>query len=132
MTSSTGAGMMHFGAVDETTKRLVARCVQVPWLREAEEEQEREAAKKYLGIGMNPKAAESSLSVMEVATHKEKPGVQTPSREKDGIKAATKKKETPPDINVANEVGNGVSLRHEADGHGLGELKSPFEVEGEA
>lgn len=133
MTSTTGAGMMHFGAVDETTKRLVARCVQVPWLREAEEEQEMEVAKQYLGIGLNAKAAESSLSVMEVAAHKEKPGVQTPSREKDEIVAASrKKKEAPPVISVTHEVGNGVSLTVESDGHGLGELKSPFEVEGEA
>ena len=132
MTSSTGVGMLHFGAVDETTKRLVRRCVQVPWLQELEEKQEKDIARNCLGLGLNPEAAKSSLSVMEVAVHKERPGVQTPSRGMDERKASVAKKATVTDINVDHEVGNGVSLGNEGEENGLGELKSPFEVEGEA
>ena len=133
MTSSSGAGMMHFGGVDETTKRLVSRCVQVPWLRDAEEQQEKELSKKFLGIGINARAGESSLSVMEVASHKERPGVQTPSRGRDeGNVAAMKDSEIAIRDNIDHGLGNGVSLGNDRDGNGLGELKSPFEVEGEA
>ena len=81
MMASDG-GMTHFGAVDETTKRLVARCVKVKWLQEDEEANESETghvAKKFLGVDL-PSAMTSSVSVIEVAAHKEKPGVKTPSR----------------------------------------------------
>ncbi|MCJ1435446.1 hypothetical protein MMC27_004819 [Xylographa pallens] len=133
MTGSSGAGMMHFGGVDETTKRLVSRCVQVPWLRDAEEQQEKELSKKFLGIGINARAGESSLSVMEVASHKEKPGVQTPSRGRDeGNVAAMKDSGIAIRDTIDHGLGNGVSLGNDRDGNGLGELKSPFEVEGEA
>ena len=132
MTSTTGVGMLHFGAVDETTKRLVSRCVQVPWLQDSEEEQEKNIARNYLGLGLHPEAAKSSLSVMEVAVYKEKPGVQTPSRGTDERRASVAEKATVTDINIDHEVGNGVSLGNEGEGNGLGELKSPFEVEGEA
>ena len=132
MTSNTGVGMLHFGAVDETTKRLVSRCVQVPWLQDSEEEQEKDMARNYLGLGLHPEAAKSSLSVMEVAVHKAKPGVQTPSRGTDERKASVAKKVTVTDIAIDHEVGNGVSLGNDGEENGLGELKSPFEVEGEA
>ena len=125
MTSSGGAGM-HFGAVDETTKRLVGRCVQVQWLREIEEEQEKELTGKFLGIGLNFKAGESNLSMVEVAAHKEKPGVHTPSRGKEEVEALMGETAT------GIDVGHGVSITISDSCPGLGDLKSPFEVEGEA
>ena len=94
-------GVLHFGATDETTKRLVQRCTGVKWLRQLEDAESSTSgsgntspkingngaasggqgpfAGRYLGIGINRKAAESSLSVLEVAAQTEKPGVQTPS-----------------------------------------------------
>lgn len=78
-----GMGSAHFGATDETTRRLGARCAQVAWLKEAAaldgQAAVDEAGKKLLGIGLNAKAGESSLSVVEVAAHKAKPGEVTPS-----------------------------------------------------
>ena len=132
MTSSNLPGMMHFGAIDETTKRLVSRCVQVPWLRETEEQQEN-LSKNFLGIGINSKAAESSLSVMEVAGHTEKPGIQTPSRGRDEVKVASLKKNgIAMDSSVDGGVGNGVPLGDDTSTIRLDDSKSPFEVEGEA
>lgn len=99
----------HFGAVDETTKRLVGRCVRVPWLMDndhatpepAEEERGRDAkvttARKLLGAEI-PGGMASSLSVVEVTTQKERPGVRT------------------------GEAGVTTTIQE----------KSPFEVEGEA
>ena len=112
--------------MDETTKRLVGRCVQIPWLREIEEDRDKELANKYLGIGVNVKAGESNLSMVEVAAHKVKPGVQTPSRGKEEVEALMGETTSP------IEVGNGVSITVSDGYQGLGELKSPFEVEGEA
>ena len=126
MTSSSGVGMVHFGAVDETTKRLVNRCVKVPWLQEGEEELEKQVGKK-LTIGSNARAAESSLSVLEVASHKEKPGVQTPSREKEGGEGDKVKEEVEDD-----SIGNGVKVRTDKmEKIDSPKLMSPFEVEGE-
>lgn len=86
--TSSGSAMNHFGAVDETTKRLVGRCIRVSWLKEEVDGQASGAvAKKLLGI-QHSDAMTSSLSVVEVAAHTEKPGVQTPSREKDGAREA--------------------------------------------
>ena len=159
MTSSGSVGLLHFGAIDETTKRLVGRCSKVKWLREGTEEDQNG---KRLAIGENLKAADSSLSVLEVAVHKEKPGVQTPSRDKDRVKAdegrpnADDTEKTSEEVRKADEkrtkvvqeaekkaeaektnkdgsVGNGVSiLVDRTRGVGLAELASPFEVEGEA
>ncbi|KAI4165124.1 MAG: hypothetical protein LQ342_001401 [Letrouitia transgressa] len=89
MTSTGGAMEHHFGAVDETTKRLVGRCVGVPWLREevegeeegsgsGSEQQAKKKKKKLLDVALAAGMA-SALSVVEVTTQKEKPGVQTPS-----------------------------------------------------
>ena len=127
MTSSGGAGM-HFGAVDETTKRLVNRCMRVPWLREADGE--KADAKNLLSIGVNEAAHKSSLSMLEVAAHTAKPGVQTPSRVRDGTEKA--RKETVEDGGGDLIEGNGVLVGGDASGKTLGELQSPFEVEGEA
>ena len=126
MTSSSGVAMMHFGAIDETTKRLVSRCVKVPWLQEGEEQLERLVGKK-LTIGGNAKAAESSLSVLEVAVHKEKPGVQTPSRETE----VEERDEGRGDVEDQS-IGNGVMISMDkAEKIENPILMSPFEVEGE-
>ncbi|KAL9131910.1 MAG: hypothetical protein Q9217_000270 [Psora testacea] len=110
-----GNSMGHFGAVDETTKRLVRRCAKVSWLNEESSDSDgdkRSSTKhkqKLLSVSM-PSAMESSLSVVEVAAQKSKPGVKTPSREKDWV----------------------ATLGDELHTTSLGQGNSPFEVEGEA
>lgn len=138
-----GERILHFAEVDETTKRLVARCRKVEWLRDPERDILTESPKEEeallvghgvpvpatkdgvveykeettqvltpvspilaggicppklvepssprvvtaldaeqaeaLGMHLEP-ARSSSVSVLEVAAHKEKPGVMTPSR----------------------------------------------------
>ena len=109
--------MGHFGVVDETTKRLVGRCARVIWLREDISDAEGEnrsptnLKQRLLSVDM-PSAMESSTSVLEVAAQKSKPGLQTPSREKDGVASS------------GIELGSATLS--------LGTEKSPFEVEGEA
>lgn len=95
--------IQHFEDVDETTKRLVFRCATVDWLRdlptsrssasptdqeneqidqsqEAERHHHRKpSAIRRLGMHLEP-ASSSTLSVKEVASQHEKPGVITPSR----------------------------------------------------
>jgi len=100
----------HFAPVDETTVRLVKRCcTTVPWLQEADidsrsnsysdaeggasapvtpisgsqenviGEGQKELARRMLG--MNVKGGnESATSVVEVAAHMARPGIQTPSK----------------------------------------------------
>lgn len=96
----------HFAPVDETTKRLVDRCTAVPWLKppiitrtdtnetngsdsavqspveSAVGDGQKELARRMLGMSVEGGEA-SSTSVLEVASHTEKPGVLTPSRVKD-------------------------------------------------
>ena len=124
----------HFGAVDETTKRLVRRCRNVDWLADPDDEmleqsesptderrsepsspispskpprpalpaprklKKRESSKaSTLTIGqfLAPQlegARKSSLSMLEVAAQRERPGVITPSRNpilKHGSREAT-------------------------------------------
>ncbi len=69
----------HFGAVDETTKRLVGRCRRVGWLEDEEAPglSPTWVKQRFLGVDL-PSAMESSLSVVEVTTQREKPGVKTP------------------------------------------------------
>ncbi|KAL9118609.1 MAG: hypothetical protein Q9187_004842 [Circinaria calcarea] len=150
MASNGGVGMLHFGAVDETTTRLVERCLRVAWLRETEGPGDGEAGdrltaekrpKKKGAIGGNAKAGESSLSVLEVAAHKEKPGVQTPS-----LRLGKKGRDQDQDTDGGgggggggvikdDSVGNGVVIHADADvdadAHDpdLSVLTSPFEVE---
>ncbi|KAF2657816.1 hypothetical protein K491DRAFT_714111 [Lophiostoma macrostomum CBS 122681] len=97
----------HFAPVDETTQRLVTRCIAVPWLQPASPDSssvsdsnghasatqspisngpehvigngQKELARRTLGMSVQS-GGESSTSVLEVAAHTEKPGVQTPSR----------------------------------------------------
>ncbi|KAF2752220.1 hypothetical protein M011DRAFT_463680 [Sporormia fimetaria CBS 119925] len=91
----------HFAPVDETTERLVARCTSVPWLqppsaasnkttksngkappipppRAGSRGSQKDVARRALGMSVNA-GGESLTSVLEVAAHTEKPGVQTPS-----------------------------------------------------
>lgn len=91
----------HFERPDETTVRLVGRCLKVHWLRDHDSEAlalrvdletqspveevvkagHAVVAKKLLGISL-PEAQESALSVNEVAKQQAKPGIDTPSRAK--------------------------------------------------
>ncbi|KAH7063705.1 hypothetical protein B0J12DRAFT_643800 [Macrophomina phaseolina] len=87
----------HFEANDETTIRLAKRCAEVPWLKRRasfsldgaagrdspSQEGHKTVAQRMLGMSV-PAAGESALSVLEVAAHQEKPGVQTPSKVRDG------------------------------------------------
>ena len=132
----------HFGAIDETTKRLVRRCRNVSWLADPEDDvpeqyespsderrsepsspispskpprpalpaprklKKRESSKgSTLTIGqfLAPQlegARKSSLSMLEVAAQRERPGVITPSRNpalKNGLReAAIQNKARPP------------------------------------
>lgn len=86
----------HFEANDETTIRLAKRCSEVVWLKRRasfsvdgtagrdspNQEGHKTVAQRMLGMSV-PAAGESALSVMEVAAHQEKPGVQTPSKGRD-------------------------------------------------
>ncbi|KAH9862299.1 hypothetical protein IAQ61_010502 [Plenodomus lingam] len=89
----------HFAPVDDTTVRLVKRCTSVQWLQppastaggdsandhsnaqspaEQSANGQKEFARRALGMSVHG-AGESTNSVLEIATHTEKPGVQTPS-----------------------------------------------------
>lgn len=88
----------HFAPVDETTQRLVIRCTSVPWLQPQTAKNElgssnndsttssndhvsngqKELTRRALGMSVHD-GGESSTSVLEIASHTEKPGVQTPS-----------------------------------------------------
>lgn len=88
----------HFAPVDETTVRLVNRCTSVEWLQPASDtppndsstrqspvEQAANGQKEYArrALGMTVQGGnESSTSVLEIAGHTAKPGVQTPSMTK--------------------------------------------------
>lgn len=99
----------HFAPVDETTERLVKRCTAVQWLQPLSSDSnnvpesnggssatqspiiggpehvkgdgQKEFARRTLGMSVHT-GGESATSVLEVAAHTEKPGVQTPSRVK--------------------------------------------------
>ncbi|RYF48663.1 MAG: DUF2013 domain-containing protein, partial [Cytophagaceae bacterium] len=88
----------HFAPVDETTQRLVTRCTSVNWLQRIATDGsgpngnnssttspvdqaangQKELARRALGMSVQG-GGESSTSVLEIAGHTEKPGVQTPS-----------------------------------------------------
>ncbi|KAF2122045.1 hypothetical protein BDV96DRAFT_482519 [Lophiotrema nucula] len=83
----------HFAPVDETTCRLVKRCTDVQWLQPPASDSnhknvvgngQKELARRTLGMSVQA-GGESATSVLEIATHMEKPGVQTPSRGKDVV-----------------------------------------------
>jgi hypothetical protein len=87
----------HFAPVDGTTQRLVTRCTSVQWLQptgaggsstnghssttspiDPMVNGQKELARRALGMSVEG-GGESSTSVLEIATHTVKPGVQTPS-----------------------------------------------------
>lgn len=142
--TSVGA---HFGMVDETTVRLVGRCERVGWLQGGDDDDDggeggqgkEKVAKKFLGVDMAARMA-SSLSVVEVTTQKERPGVLTGSRGREEMEKEEEEEKEEPE-----SFGRGGDARDEdgagggsGNGNGLdvGEAtlsqdKSPFEVEGE-
>ena len=129
-------GNHHFGAVDETTKRLVGRCGRVGWLQQ-EDESPRTPTKmkqRLLSVSM-PSAMGSSLSVVEVAAQTSKPGVKTPSRSADDGRRddETTDDSGGPDTAVIG-AGNRSAFAAGNDGveKAMGVEKSPFEVEGES
>ncbi len=127
-------GNYHFGAVDETTKRLVGRCGRVGWLKQEGDSpgSPTKMKQRLLSVSM-PSAMESSLSVVEVAAQKSKPGVKTPSRAADESKDVKHDAEGP-DIQGVGDGGGGGGLASSNDGvrKAMEMPKSPFEVEGEA
>ncbi|KZF21937.1 hypothetical protein L228DRAFT_262045 [Xylona heveae TC161] len=110
----------HFAPIDDTTARLVGRVASVSWLAN-ETRDSGEVARRLLRIHEGP-AGESSLSVAEVASQQEKPGVLTPSRDPTAKGRAASKEE---EIIIASEHG----IVHSTEAVSAG--KSPFEVEGE-
>lgn len=75
----------HFAPVDNTTLRLVERCLRVSWLATDPNEADdvsttTKTNPSTLGISLSETATASSLSVVEVAGLKERPGVMTKSR----------------------------------------------------
>ncbi|KAG0635261.1 hypothetical protein HOY80DRAFT_1057637 [Tuber brumale] len=95
----------HFQPVDQTTIRLVSRCANVPWLRStsAENVHPENPAHRILGMSLTHHG-QSSVTLLEVASKSEKPGVITPSR-KLGTGGA----------NIdGNSNGNGVEIAGEA------------------
>lgn len=137
----------HFGAVDETTKRLVGRCVRVPWLKVEDDEHHdsREghvARKKLLGAEI-PAGMASSLSVVEVTTtQKERPGVLTGSREREEEQERERERQERgrsggddsdvQTIKDGGEIGSEGRRLDTSTATSILPEKSPFEVEGEA
>lgn len=120
-------GNNHFGAVDETTKRLVGRCGRVAWLKDEDTTSPNSPTKmnqRLLSVSI-PSAMESNLSVMEVAAQKSKPGVKTPSRANDErVDDATQR--------GGEANADATTVGDEAVSRAMDVEKSPFEVEGEA
>ncbi|KAI9834259.1 MAG: hypothetical protein M1819_003097 [Sarea resinae] len=133
----TNVRSAHFAPMDETTIRLVGRCAKVPWLRD-EGADAAGVAKRLLGMQLE-EARGSSLSVVEVAAQKEKPGVMTPSR--GDATLHRQDDEAPPvpaiavdgtdenDKPINNEIARNSPLEKTAAI--MPELRSPFEVDGE-
>ena len=119
----------HFGAVDETTKRLVGRCGRVGWLKDEEAPglSPTWVKQRFLSVDL-PSAMESSLSVVEVTTQREKPGVKTPSRAEDD-RATENNGNNGEGLGMGNS--GAVFADHDGIGKAVGVEKSPFEVEGE-
>ncbi|KAL8997067.1 MAG: hypothetical protein Q9169_003557 [Polycauliona sp. 2 TL-2023] len=133
MTASGGMMEHHFGAVDETTKRLVGRCVCVPWLQDehsdpGDEGEARGARRKLLDVEI-PGGMASSLSVVEVTTQKERPGLLStgsqPQKEEDDQDSQHVLRETDQQRRSDDKIEAGVPTAAIQE-------TSPFEVEGEA
>ena len=112
----------HFGAIDETTKRLVGRCGRVGWLKVEETPglSPTWVKNRLLSVDL-PSAMESNLSVVEVTTQRERPGVQTHSAS-----------ENNGNIVGFSEKSNSGAIMAGNDGivKGVGVGQSPFEVDG--
>ena len=102
----------HFAPIDDTTLRLVERCLRVSWLggddqsspdqpgsspasaslQAAEKlgQQSRNPAQRAMGISLAPSVAGSSWSVLEVAALKERPGVLTKSRRRESLESGSR------------------------------------------
>lgn len=99
----------------------MGRCAQVSWLKEEDEDQAGNTAnmvaKKLLGVEM-PSAMTSSLSVVDfAAAHDEEASVRAPRQGRDGA------------VGLDNwERGDGWRGYNKP----AGQVKSPFDVEGEA
>ncbi|KAL8675399.1 MAG: hypothetical protein Q9168_000230 [Polycauliona sp. 1 TL-2023] len=133
MTASGGMMEHHFGAVDETTKRLVARCVCVPWLQDEEDggEEAKGAARKLLDVEI-PGAMASSLSVVEVTTQQERPGPIAGPRQTENDEEDRQHVIRESDQQGSDDVG--VTRERPEAGVSAAAMQetSPFEVEGEA
>ncbi|KAH0542084.1 hypothetical protein FGG08_003464 [Glutinoglossum americanum] len=101
----------HFKPVDKTTVRLANRCGEVRWL--ANPEKPENAAKFHLGM-TNSQAKESSLSVVEVASLKERPGVMTPSRNEVEVSSALRGSSATADVKAKANGSSGFELTSEA------------------
>ncbi|MCJ1261690.1 hypothetical protein MMC22_001556 [Lobaria immixta] len=125
--SGGGTAGGHFGSVDETTERLVARCRTVAWLEADDHVATATKNAGLLGVEM-PSAMTSALSVVEVTAQREKPGVQTPSRGKRDEGTGGE------NVEDGDGNGNGVLLKPHGGATEMeaAEEKSPFEIEGEA
>lgn len=94
LSQNTDNPWRHFDVGDETTIRLARRCSEVVWLKRRAsfsadggrdspgQDGHKAVAQRMLGMSV-PAAGDSALSVLEVAAHQEKPGVQTPSKGRD-------------------------------------------------
>jgi hypothetical protein len=82
----SGVRSNHFQPVDQTTVRLVSRCATVPWLKPSPEEWGKPENPAHRALGMSlAQNGESSMSIVEVAAQKERPGIHiTPRRMADG------------------------------------------------
>ena len=93
-----GGAIGHFGAVDDTTKRLTGRCTKVPWLDDVQSAAAsgdtspamKNQTQNFLSVSQ-PSAMGSSLSMIEVAAQTSKPGEQTPSLSRSSVKKAEAK-----------------------------------------
>lgn len=100
-----GSQNAHFAPADETTLRLVERVANVPWIQESRVKEppgQAEAARKLLGISLSQSECASSISVGDVATVMEKPGVQTPSRK--GMNSEKQDDLSPPSSELVHTV----------------------------
>ncbi len=75
-----GSGSAHFAPADETTVRLVDRVSKVRWLSDEEKPDTAEIGRGFLGISLSETHSASSISVVDMASVTEKPGVKTPKR----------------------------------------------------
>jgi len=129
-------GNHHFGAVDETTKRLVGRCGRVSWLQHEEESPQThtKTRPRFLTVSM-PSAMESSLSMVEVAAQTSKPGVKTPSRSANDGRRDNDRRDDVGGLDTAViGLGNETASAANNDGaqNAMGHEKGPFAVQGKA